>query len=74
MRVSEIMKTNLVTILPDEPIGKAIKIMEQYRFRRLPVVWDGHLIGIITDRDIRKAQNSSSVFNEASYDKYLHNE
>ncbi len=74
MKVSEIMKTNLVTISPYEPIGKAIKIMEQYRFRRLPVVRDGHLIGIITDRDIRKALNSPLVFHEASYDNYLHNE
>jgi acetoin utilization protein AcuB len=31
----------------------------------------GHLIGIITDRDIRKALNSPMVFHEKTYADYL---
>jgi acetoin utilization protein AcuB len=68
------MKTAAVIIAPEASIGSAIKIMEEKRFRRLPVVKDGNLVGIITDLDIRKAMNSPFVFHEALYDEYLLNE
>ena len=68
------MKSAAVIIAPEASIGSAIKIMEEKRFRRLPVVKDGNLVGIITDLDIRKALNSPFVFHEALYDEYLQNE
>jgi acetoin utilization protein AcuB len=68
------MKTAAVIIAPEASIGSAIKIMEEKRFRRLPVVKDGILVGIVTDLDIRKALNSPFVFHEALYDEYLQNE
>jgi acetoin utilization protein AcuB len=69
--VKDIMTEKLVTIEPDEPIIQAIKAMDEGGFRRLPVLKAGHLIGIITDRDIRKALNSPMVFHEKTYDDYL---
>lgn len=74
MKVSKMMKSAAVIIAPEASIGSAIKIMEEKRFRRLPVVKDGNLVGIITDLDIRKALNSPFVFHEALYDEYLQNE
>jgi acetoin utilization protein AcuB len=74
LKVYRMMKTAAVIIAPEASIGSAIKIMEEKRFRRLPVVKDGNLVGIITDLDIRKALNSPFVFHEVLYDEYLQNE
>ena len=71
VKVKDIMTEKLVTIEPDEPIIQAIQAMDDGGFRRLHVLKAGHLIGIITDRDIRKALNSPMVFHEKTYDDYL---
>ncbi len=42
-----------VTIRPDQPVGEILKLMETYRISGLPVVEDGKLIGIVTNRDLR---------------------
>lgn len=70
-KVRDLMKRQVVTIDPDEPIINAIKAMEAGIFRRIPVVEGSVLVGIITDRDLRQAINSPVVFHEISYDKYV---
>ena len=49
-----IMSTPLIAISPDVTVTKALKLMEDNRVRRLAVVQDGRLVGIITHRDIRQ--------------------
>lgn len=49
--VSEIMRRNPVTIEPETPTLDAIAIMRDQRIGALPVVKDGKLIGIVTERD-----------------------
>jgi acetoin utilization protein AcuB len=39
--------------------------------RRLPVVDRGRLVGIITDRDLRRAANSPFVVREQWYDNFI---
>lgn len=55
MRVQEWMTTVLVTVRPDDPVAQAQRLMRYRRIRHLPVVRDGRLVGIITDRDVRDA-------------------
>jgi acetoin utilization protein AcuB len=43
-----------VTVEPDEWLSAAAHKMQAGGFRRLPVVRDGHLVGIVTDRDARQ--------------------
>jgi acetoin utilization protein AcuB len=52
--ISEVMIPTPVTITPDQTIGRAIELMARYDIRRLPVVKEGKLVGIITDRDVRQ--------------------
>ncbi len=70
-KVRDLMKRQVVTIGPDEPIINAIKAMEAGIFRRIPVVEGSMLVGIITDRDLRQATSSPVIFHEVSYDEYL---
>ncbi len=43
-----------VTIKPDRPVSEALRVMERYHISGVPVVdGDGHLVGIITNRDLR---------------------
>jgi len=55
MLVREFMTTNPVTVSPEESINDAFHLLLQHRFRQAPVVEDGKLIGIVTDRDLRMA-------------------
>jgi IMP dehydrogenase len=42
-----------VTVHPEQKIGDAVSVMERHRISGLPVVADGHLVGILTNRDLR---------------------
>jgi CBS domain-containing protein len=50
------MTKNPLTIDPDAPIATARATMIEREFRHLPVVDDaGHLVGMVSDRDLRNA-------------------
>lgn len=53
MRVRELMSPSPISVTPSTPIMEARYLMRHKRFRHLPVVDGGRLVGIITDRDIR---------------------
>jgi CBS domain-containing protein len=51
--VSEIMTASpLVTIGLDAPTCEAARLMREHNIRRLPVMKDGALVGIITSKDL----------------------
>lgn len=68
---ADIMSHAVITVTPDSSIGVAIVLMREGGFRRLPVVEDGRLIGIVTDRDLRQATNSPLVLRERWYSDFL---
>ncbi len=70
-RVAEIMTENPVTVQPSQSIDTAITLMRQGNFRRLPVVENGRLVGIVTERDMRRATNSPILLHEKWYDNFL---
>ena len=42
-----------ITVSPEQKIGEAVAVMERFRISGLPVVSDGRLVGILTNRDLR---------------------
>jgi IMP dehydrogenase len=46
-----------ITIEPDRRISDVLHIMEKYRISGVPVVEEGNLVGIITNRDLRFETN-----------------
>jgi CBS domain-containing protein len=71
MLVREWMTTVLVTIRPDTPVAEAEHLMRHRRIRHLPVVKDGRLCGIITDRDVRTTMPSPATSLAAGEIRYL---
>ena len=69
--VADIMTANPVTVAPRNAIRTAVNLMREGGFRRLPVVDRGRLVGIITDRDLRRAANSPFVIREQWYDNFI---
>jgi acetoin utilization protein AcuB len=61
MLVSDWMVADPVTVTPETKLFEAQKIMRDGGFRRLPVVARGHLVGIVTDRDLREAAPSKAT-------------
>jgi CBS domain-containing protein/gamma-glutamyl:cysteine ligase YbdK (ATP-grasp superfamily) len=51
MPVSEVMKKDLITVAPETTTHDAITLMKEKGIGSLPVVKDGRLIGIVTERD-----------------------
>lgn len=50
--VSEIMAKDVVTCSPEDEVEKIWRLMQETRFAGLPVVKNGKLVGIITQRDL----------------------
>jgi acetoin utilization protein AcuB len=55
--LSEYMTSGPFAIGPHEPLGNARRLMERYELRHLPVVTDGKLVGIVSDRDMNLVQS-----------------
>lgn len=54
--IKDIMSPAPMSIESSVSIGDAKKIMSHHEIRHLPVVEQGELVGILTDRDIKLAQ------------------
>ena len=54
--VKRIMTTRIVTITPEKDIYEAIILMNKENLRRLPVILNDRIIGLITLRDILTIQ------------------
>lgn len=61
MRISEWMTPAPVTVTPSTPMTKVHQLMVYRGIRHLPVVDDGRLVGIVTDRDVRTVQPSPAT-------------
>lgn len=69
--VEDIMTPSPATVTPRNAIRTAINLMREGGYRRLPVIDRGRLVGIITDRDLRRAANSPFVVREQWYDNFI---
>jgi CBS domain-containing protein len=56
LQVKDCMTTNLVSGKPDHQVQEILAIMTERRFRHLPVVQDGQIIGLISIGDLVKAE------------------
>jgi CBS domain-containing protein len=55
--VSSIMSRDLVIVTPQDPIHRIHDIFEEHPFHHIPVVDQGHLVGIIAKTDYTKIRH-----------------
>lgn len=62
MLVHEWMTTNVITVTADTSMMKASRLMKEKRVGRLPVVDEkNHVVGMVSDRDIKDASPSKAT-------------
>jgi acetoin utilization protein AcuB len=72
MLVRDVMQTKLVTVTPLTTLPEAIKLVAERRIRHLPVVDPGGgLVGIVSDRDLKRAMASPATSLEAHELRFL---
>ena len=54
-RVGEIMTRDVVSVAEDTPLTEIVRLMERHRIKRVPVLRDGTLIGIVSRADLLHA-------------------
>jgi CBS domain-containing protein len=50
--LKKIMSKRLITVAPDKRVEEAAKLMAEKQIKKLPVMEDGSLVGIVTQTDI----------------------
>lgn len=53
-KVGEIMSRSVVSVSPDDDVGEAARIMAGDQIRRLPVIQDGRIVGMVSLGDMAK--------------------
>jgi CBS-domain-containing membrane protein len=54
-RVSDIMSRNVITAAPDTPLNEIAETLEKYGIKRLPIVRDEQLVGIVSRANLVQA-------------------
>jgi len=52
MRVGKIAQTNVISVHPQDPLDRAVLLMEEHNIRHLPVIEAQRPVGMISDRDL----------------------
>lgn len=70
--VRQLMTANPETLPPTATMQEAIELEMRRRIRHIPVVEDGALVGIVTDRDLKRATPSVlSGVDRAEYERVV---
>lgn len=67
MLVKDKMTTKLFVVSPDTPAADGLKLMKDARFRRLPVVQENKVVGIVTDRELRETDTPNTIIGDVMH-------
>jgi len=60
-KVGDLMRVNVLSVAPEAPLTDLIHLFRTRRIRHAPVVLQGKLVGIVSDRDVRRALGWAGV-------------
>jgi acetoin utilization protein AcuB len=61
MKAQDIMQRDVTTAIPDMSLAQGRRLMRDKGVRHLPIVSGTHIVGMVTDRDIREAAPSAAT-------------
>ena len=67
MNVSKYTTQKLITATPDMSVKQAFLLMRTHRVRHIPVVEEEKLVGIISDRDLRRPRWAEDLDDWTTY-------
>jgi CBS domain-containing protein len=59
--LAEVYSRDLVSVEPDNDLEEALRLMARHQVRRLPVVENGRLVGIVAQADIALSENETKT-------------
>ena len=59
--VGEVYSGDLISVEPDKDLDEALQLMARHQVRRLPVVENGRLVGIVAQADIALRENEKKT-------------
>jgi CBS domain-containing protein len=59
--VADVFSGDLISIEPDTDLAEALRLMARHQVRRLPVVENGRLVGIVAQADIALRKNETET-------------
>jgi CBS domain-containing protein len=59
--VADVYSRDLISIEPDNDLEQALQLMARHQVRRLPVVENGRLVGIVAQADIALSENETKT-------------
>ena len=72
MKVSDHMTREVMTLEEKQSLREALTLQQRHKIRHIPVVADGRVVGILTDRDLKRASPSLlSGIDQKKYDELL---
>lgn len=73
MQVKDIMSTQVDVVDRNDHLGKVEEIMATRKLRHVPVLEEGKVVAIVTQRDLFKAMMSSAMgYGEKAQQAFLH--
>jgi CBS domain-containing protein len=61
MSVGDVYSRDLISVEPDKDLEEALQLMARHQVRRLPVVENGRLVGIVAQADIALTENEKKT-------------
>jgi CBS domain-containing protein len=58
--VADVYSRDLISVEPDSDLAEALQLMARHQVRRLPVVENGRLVGIVAQADIALRENEKT--------------
>ena len=71
MKIVDLMTQEVITVGPSQMLSDVVEAMRRRKIRHLPVVEGGKLVGIVTDRDVKRALPSVFSGDQDEYDRVL---
>ena len=70
--VREIMVSPVICVSPDQSVNECLALMTEKRFRHLPVVIDGRLVGMVSIGDLVKSIIDDQKFEIEQLEHFVH--
>jgi CBS domain-containing protein len=66
VRLADVCTSDVTTVSPDTPVDDAVSRLREQAIRRLPVVEDGHVVGVVSIGDLAIERDPDSALAEIS--------